>query len=259
MAKRNVPATPIRHPARVKPSVTVAEVVISGSFRKDPKGLTCAYKELTDLGSKILSPKSARAVKEFDGFVFMEGEEHESPDRIEARHLDSIRQSQFVWLHAPEGYVGVSAALEIGFANANGIPVYARNQLSDPVLRPFVHVVPSPRNVVSDIKLHRLPIPQPALQAFQSYYRRVAGQRGYDNETAQNCLLLMVEEIGELAKAIRGRSKLKRHGPRISRDESMELADVFMYVVHLANVLGISLADIVQQKELINLRRFLKQ
>ena len=36
-----------------------------------------------------------------------------------------------------------------------------------------------------------------AITRFQNYYRKVAVQRGYERESAQNCLLLMVEEVGE--------------------------------------------------------------
>src|SRR5262245_34490954 len=103
-----------------------AEIVISGSFRKDLGALTREFEELRDLGFSILSPMITRAVSEEDGLVFMEGEESAPPETIERRHLEAIQRSAFVWLHAPEGYVVPSAALEVGFARARGIPVYSR-------------------------------------------------------------------------------------------------------------------------------------
>ncbi len=231
------------------------EAVISGTFRKDPDGLRMAYGELRDLGCRILSPRNTDIVSEQDGFVYMGGEEADTPEAIELRHLRSIERSQFVYLFAPEGYVGLSAALELGFAHAAGVPIYSRTSPSDPILRSFVRVVSSPAAIGADLKGGNTPVPQPALQAFQSYYRRAAVQRGYQKESAQTCLLLMVEEVGELARAIRKRERIKRHGSPIREDEAEELADVFLYVIHLANVLGLDLSKAVRDKELLNISK----
>jgi len=237
--------------------LAVYSVVLSGTFRKDPNRLRLEFEELRDLGCKILSPRNVNVTSEVDGFVYMKGEEDKTAESIESGHLDAIQRASFVWLHAPEGYVGPSAALEVGFARAVGVPVYARNGVNDAVLREFVRVVNTPAEVPANLLSNKLAIPQPALDAFQNYYRRVAIERGYHRESARDCLLLMVEEVGELARAIRKREKLKRHGSEIQQDEASELADVFLYVVHMANVFGISLSKAVQDKELSNTLRFL--
>ena len=234
------------------------EVVISGTYRKDNEGLKRVYAELQDLGCRVLSPTSVQVTSDVDGFVFMKGEQRELPESIELRHLTAIQEAQFVWLHAPEGYVGVSAALEVGFAHAIGIPVYSRTLVSDPILASFVEHVASPKVVVEDVGGQNSRIPSPAVQAFQKYYKRAAVQRGYGNESARDTLLLMVEEVGELARAIRKKEKLQRHGRPIRESEALELADVFIYVVHLANVLGVNLSQVVKQKELLNIEKLLK-
>ena len=99
------------------------------------------------------------------------------------------------------------------------------------------------------IKTLGYPIPIIALAAFQYYYRRVAIQRGYKSEGPKDCLLLMVEEVGELAREIRQRERLVRHGEPSESSESKELADIFLYVVHMANVLGVDLASVVQERD----------
>jgi NTP pyrophosphatase (non-canonical NTP hydrolase) len=233
-------------------------VVVSGSFRRDTEGLRQIHEELQDLGFGILSPVRVDPAREVNGFVFMTGEEGETPERIELKHLEAIQEAAFVWLHAPDGYVGLSAALEVGFAHAQGIPVFCRTPISDVTLGHFVHQVDSPADVMNLIRGHKLPVPAPNVSAFQRYYKRVASQRGYERETAQNCLLLMVEEIGELARAIRKREKLVRHSTTGGTNEAHELADVFLYVIHMANILGLDLGATVREKEGINLAKFVR-
>jgi NTP pyrophosphatase (non-canonical NTP hydrolase) len=234
------------------------EVVLSGSFRRDIEGLRRAHEELLDLGCTVLSPARVDPVSETDGFVFMKGEETESPERLEIKHLEAIQKASFVWLHAPDGYVGLSAALEVGFAHAQGIPIFSRVPISDPTLAAFVEQVPSVTDALTVLGDHRLPPPKPNLASFQRYYKRVATQRGYERESAQNCLLLMVEELGELAREIRKREKLVRHGPSSKVGEAQELADVFLYVIHMANILGLDLGSAVREKEQINIAKFVK-
>ena len=201
-------------------------------------------------------PSNVSIVSEHDGFVYMQGEETETPENIEDRHLAAIQKANFVWLHAPDGYVGPTAALEVGFASAAGVPVYAQEAPSDKVMQSFVRLVDSPRAILQMPLAHPEP-PAPALRAFQEYYKRAAIQRGYTKEHPKDCLLLMVEEVGELARALRKREKLVRHGAYGSSNEAHELADVFLYVVHMANILGLDLANIVREKEFINVEKFL--
>ena len=238
------------------PPLPSLEVVLSGTYRKQFEVLKQAYEEFRDLGCVILSPSNVSIVREEHGFVYMRGEETQTPESIEERHLEAIQKANFVWLHAPDGYVGQTAALEIGFANAVGVPVYAREMPTDKILASFVRLADSPSTVVGGTSKHSEP-PAPALKAFQEYYKRAAIQRGYTKEGPKECLLLMVEEVGELARALRKREKLVRHGSYERSNEAQELADVFPYVVHMANVLGLDLASAVKAKEFINVEKFL--
>lgn len=238
------------------PPARNCELVISGTYRKDFETLKHTYEQFRDLGCGVLSPSSVTITSEEDGFVYMKGEEAETQSTIEDRHLNAIQKASFVWLHAPEGYVGHSSALEIGFAHAAGVPVFAKETPNEPVFRSFVNVVASPSDVITS-RLYQAVPPAPALKAFQEYYRRAAVQRGYSKEGPKECLLLMVEEVGELARALRKREGLVRHGSYDAVNEAHELADVFLYVVHMANVLGVDLAHVVRDKETLNVTKFL--
>ena len=69
-------------------------------------------------------------------------------------------------------------------------------------------------------------------------------------------MLLLTEEIGELARAIRKSEGLKRDAGYNDVGLLDELADVQLYLVHLANSLGVSLDEAVNQKETKNDERF---
>ena len=82
---------------------------------------------------------------QFDNAAFVRdtAEQGISPQAIEAWHLSAICQADFVMLHAPDGYVGLSAAMEIGFAAAQDCPVFSRTAPQDIAVQGLVRVVPS--------------------------------------------------------------------------------------------------------------------
>jgi nucleoside 2-deoxyribosyltransferase len=82
---------------------------------------------------------------EFDDGEFVRdiAEQRLDTKSIEDAHLVALEQSDMMWLHAPDGYVGCSGALEIGYAIAKGIPVFSNQTVSDVSLREYVRCVPS--------------------------------------------------------------------------------------------------------------------
>ena len=126
--------------------------VLCGSYTRDRDGLSRAYDELVVTGCQVLSPRRIQ----FDDdpvFVRNAAEQGISPQAIEAWHLSAIRQADFVMLHAPKGYVGLSAAMEIGFATAQKCPVFSRTAPQDIALRGLVKVVPSVYDVLCAVGL----------------------------------------------------------------------------------------------------------
>lgn len=111
---------------------------MSGSFRKAMVEVAHAVYDLTGLGVVVLSPADPRVVGAIGEFLFVASDPVQSIKRVQSRHLAMIAVSDFVWLCAPDGYVGVSAAMEIGFAEGKGVPVFTRDRLMDATLREFV-------------------------------------------------------------------------------------------------------------------------
>jgi len=95
-------------------------VTISGSFRKHLEYILKIKEKLEAQGTKVLSARFTEPKNPGEGFVVFTGEEGLSPLELERHHLKSISESDALIVCDPEGYVGASALLEIGFANAIG-------------------------------------------------------------------------------------------------------------------------------------------
>lgn len=121
----------------------VVRAVLSGSFRKDAAGLRRAYDELVACGCQVLSPHRL----DFDDlntlFVRDKAEEGLSEEFLEKHHLTAIKQADFLWVHAYQGYIGKSTAFEIGYALAHDVPIFCASNIGEPGLASFIHVVPS--------------------------------------------------------------------------------------------------------------------
>ena len=228
--------------------------VLCGTFHRRPAELRATFDRLK-ASYAVLSPVSLDWVDPGAAFVRLPQEVSESAGEVEMRHLAGIRNADFVWLFCPDGYVGSSAAMEIGFAHAAGIPILTDSLPSDELLRTMVTFVPDG----PEAALHHLDRdPGRPLGALQSYYGRAAQRRGWADESPRDTLLLLTEELGELARAVRHDLSLSRDGREFEGSAAEELADVQLYLVHLANALQIDLASAVTAKEEVNSRRAAK-
>ncbi|HSX30869.1 MAG TPA: hypothetical protein VLE99_03040 [Candidatus Saccharimonadales bacterium] len=121
----------------------ITRCVLSGSYRRDPDGLQREYRELVTAGCQVLSPHRLQLIDPQADFVKDEAEAGMSEEQLEAHHLLALRQSDFMWLHAPAGHIGPSAALEVGYALACQKPIFSKHAPEEAVFRSFVTVVPS--------------------------------------------------------------------------------------------------------------------
>lgn len=86
-----------------------------------------------------------------------------------------------------------------------------------------------------------------SIRSLQDEYLVIAKNNGWGNESARDTMLLLIEEVGELARAIRKREGLKRTSSYDIEVED-ELADVMIYLVHLSNILKVDLGESVTNK-----------
>lgn len=117
-------------------------VTVSGSFRRHMTAIRTAVEELTELGVDVLSPADPRIVDQIGEFVFVASDRVRSVKMVQDRHLECIRASDFLWLVAPDGYVGQSASMELGFAVANNVPIFSQVLPTDGTLQRYVRWLP---------------------------------------------------------------------------------------------------------------------
>ena len=109
-------------------------VTVCGSFRRHLAAVGEAMKEFADHHVEVLSPRGIEAVGEERGFIFLAEDLSDDIGQIEERHLECIARSDYVWLVAPDGYIGTTTSMEIGFAIGYGVPVLCTRAPSDLVV-----------------------------------------------------------------------------------------------------------------------------
>lgn len=218
------------------------KVSLVGSFRKDPEMLRTVFNELK-AHYQVLSPIDIDFIDSESDFAKAKHEVNLSVNTIEESHLTAIQNSEFIWLFTPEGHLGTSAAFEIGFAHALGVPIYTDIEPNDEMLKTMITSIANIEDIPEVV--HK---PGKGVGGLQAYYKRFAEERGWAEESARDTMLLLTEEIGELARAIRKTAGLKRDAGYDGISLLDELADVQLYLVHLANVLDVSLSDAITQK-----------
>jgi len=121
-----------------------ATATVSGSFHRAMAEVAAAVEQLVSFGIEVLSPADPRIVDQFADFLFVASDRVRVIRLVQQRHLAAIAASDFLWVVAPDGYVGPSTAMEIGYAHAQGTPVFSATPLADLTLRQFVTPIHSP-------------------------------------------------------------------------------------------------------------------
>jgi NTP pyrophosphatase (non-canonical NTP hydrolase) len=96
----------------------------------------------------------------------------------------------------------------------------------------------------------------PTLKQLQSYLAQVVQERGWTKDSTSEKFMLFIEEVGELAKAMRKAAGLYEEQAKartISLEE--EFADVLSYLLDLANRFDVDLEQAFRAKEAINQSR----
>lgn len=97
-----------------------------------------------------------------------------------------------------------------------------------------------------------------SISDIQNYLEVAFRERGFENQPINEKLLLLMEEVGELAKAYRKEASLLGvdHKKLYNYDTiESEIADVFIVIVSISIELDINLFEVFYEKELYNVER----
>lgn len=96
------------------------------------------------------------------------------------------------------------------------------------------------------------------LMQIQEYLEKIIEIRGFSDESIEETMLILTEEVGELAKAIRKeKTNIKIDNNKIKNYSTIEseIADVFIVLCIVCNKLGIDLFTAFKEKEKEDINR----
>jgi hypothetical protein len=128
------------------------QVVICGTYHKDHAGLMRIFRELQCNGCRILSPLSIDFIDLAAPIVKSATEQDLPIFDLQAFQLRAMRDADFIFLHAPNGHIGLSAAYEIGYAEALKKPVFCFEAPQDEMLNCQVTIVRSVFEILETIR-----------------------------------------------------------------------------------------------------------
>jgi len=97
-----------------------------------------------------------------------------------------------------------------------------------------------------------------SLSQIQAYIKKVVEIRGFADQPVQETMLLLLEETGELAKAIRkAATKMSVDTNKMQNYDTVEseVADVFFVLTAICNQMNVNLFEALREKEKINCGR----
>lgn len=103
------------------------QCVLHGSFRRHFAEIKRVRELFEAAGVEVVAPKRAEIIAYESGFAQLEGETDTDPRLIELEYLQQLHRlgpDGFSYFVNPEGYVGRSAAYELGIAQATNTPCF---------------------------------------------------------------------------------------------------------------------------------------
>lgn len=143
--------------------MTKFRCVLHGSFGKHIDEIQRVHKLLTDAGVEVLAPKSGELVSKNNGFALFEDEAGSDPRLIELLYLHNLQKlgkNGFSYFVNPDGYIGKSAAYELGIAQLANVRCFFTDQLDDHPAYVHKNSIWQPERLVEYIKAYdKLPAP----------------------------------------------------------------------------------------------------
>ncbi|WP_052710805.1 dATP/dGTP pyrophosphohydrolase domain-containing protein [Pseudofrankia sp. DC12] len=94
--------------------------------------------------------------------------------------------------------------------------------------------------------------PGATLEDLQRYVAKMEAERGFTESTVHDQTWRLLEEAGELARAVRKNNGQRSPAGQVTGSIDEELVDILIFACSIANRLGIDLADAIRAKEALN-------
>ncbi|MBX4190205.1 NUDIX domain-containing protein [Candidatus Parcubacteria bacterium] len=138
--------------------------VLHGSFRKHFDEIKRVHKLFTQAGIEVLAPEFSD-IKHFEnGFAMLETDRAVDQRMIELlylHHLKRLGENGFSYFVNPNGYIGKSAAYELGIAQVSNVSCFFKHKLDDHPAYLHKNSVIKPEHLVEYIQEHgKLPQPK---------------------------------------------------------------------------------------------------
>jgi hypothetical protein len=172
---------------------------VSGSFHRHMAPIQEAVGNLLALGVDVLSPSDPRVVAADEDFLFVASDKLRSRKLVEDRHLEAIRNSDFLWVVCPDGYTGASTSGEILAAAVLKKPIFSIHNALDITIGDYVKSVSSMMDAIAAIKKPVVDLSEPMhalldpdslsetaleLDTLRYYIKAERGDGKYDAERA---------------------------------------------------------------------------
>lgn len=102
--------------------------------------------------------------------------------------------------------------------------------------------------MVSQLSLKK----DPTLTDLQEYVAKAVKERGFDKDSVEQRFMLLLEEVGEFAKAARGRAGMPFADDTKTKELEHEAGDVLNVLLGICNLLAIDLEKAYRNKEELN-------
>jgi len=96
---------------------------------------------------------------------------------------------------------------------------------------------------------------KPTLRDYQEYVKKLEVERGFEKQNILDKCLMLGEEVGELYKAVRKTNGLKVDQNSKITELDGEIADVFIFLLSIANRANIDMEKAFREKEEVNKKR----
>jgi NTP pyrophosphatase (non-canonical NTP hydrolase) len=142
--------------------------------------------------------------------------------------------------------------LEIGYAIGQSVPVFCSEAPNEATLLRCVQVEADITKVIMSLINMQPRIPPGAdLSELQAYIRAFVHSKAFEQEALRDVVLLLMEEVGELARAVRREIGLKTSQGRQNGGNVIahELADCLIYLLDIANLANVDLDTALREKD----------